>query len=45
MTEWYFEKKFTVEQTKAAIEMSGVSKRNSFKFFQQGTGYLTVEIH
>lgn len=45
LTEWYFGKKFVKYNTKAAISMAKSSKKNSFRFWQDGTGYLTIEIH
>lgn len=44
MTEWYFGKKFLASKTeiaKAAYEKSG---KCSMKFWQSGTGYLTIEV-
>lgn len=44
LAEWYFGKKFLANKTeiaKAAYEKSG---KCSMKFWQSGTGYLTIEI-
>ncbi len=45
LTEWFFGKRFVKQQTKAAIEMNAISKKGSYRFFKEGTGFLTVEIH
>lgn len=44
LAEWYFGKKFLASKTeiaKAAYEKSG---KCSMKFWQSGTGYLTIEV-
>ena len=44
-TEWYFGKKFVADKTASAKRMNKKTGETSFKFWQEGTGYLTVEIH
>lgn len=45
MTEWYFGKKFVETLTASAQRMNEKSGETTFKFWQDGTGYLTIEIH
>ena len=45
MTEWYFGKAFVSTLTASAKRMSKKTGETSFRFFQEGTGYLTIEIH
>lgn len=44
MTEWYFGKKFVKNTTEAATLLSEVTKQREFKYWQDGTGYLTIKI-
>ena len=45
MTEWYFGKEFVASLTASAKRMSEETGETSFRFFQKGTGYLTIEIN
>ena len=45
MTEWYFGKEFVANQTASAKRMSKKTGETTFKFWQEGTGYLTIEIY
>ena len=45
MTEWYFGKAFVKNSTAAAIQQHKKSGNTEFKFWQNGTGYITVCIH
>lgn len=44
MAEWYFGKTFVSRLTASAMRMSKESGRSEFKFWQDGTGYLTINI-
>ena len=44
-TEWFFGKKFVANLTASAIRMNKKTGENTFKFWQDGTGYLTIEIN
>ena len=45
MTEWYFGKAFVSNMTASALRMNKKTGETSFRFFQKGTGYLTIEIN
>lgn len=45
MTEWYFGQGFVKNSTAAAILQHNTSSKTEFKFWQNGTGYMTVCIH
>ncbi len=45
MTEWYFGKKFVSNATRIAKAAFAMDGKHSMKFWQDGTGYLTIEIH
>lgn len=45
LTEWFFGKKFVETMTETAKRMNAKTGENTFKFWQDGTGYLTIEIH
>lgn len=45
MTEWYFGKTFVKNLTASAMQMHEKSGKTEFKFWQNGTGYMTVCIH
>jgi hypothetical protein len=45
MTEWYFGKEFVATLTASAKRMYKKTGETAFRFFQKGTGYLTIEIH
>ena len=42
MTEWYFGKQFVSNLTASAVRMHKATGESSFKFWQKGTGYLTI---
>ena len=44
LTEWYFGKKFVSESTKTAKQKSKKTGESTFKFWKDGTGYLTIVI-
>lgn len=44
MTEWFFGKKVVGSLTASAIRQHETTKRNTFKFWQDGTGYLGIQI-
>lgn len=43
--EWFFGKTFVENLTASAQRMNQTSGETTFKFWQDGTGYLTIEIH
>lgn len=45
LTNWYFGAKFVKNQTATAEREFKETGKRSFKFWQAGTGYLTIEIH
>lgn len=45
MAEWYFGKKFVENMTTAAKAIHEASGKTEHKFWQDGTGYLTIVIH
>lgn len=45
MTEWYFGRGFVKSSTADAIRQHNASGKVEFKFWQNGTGYMTVCIH
>lgn len=45
MTEWYFGTKFVKSMTASAVQMHKESGKAEFKFWQNGTGYITINIH
>lgn len=44
MTEWYFGKKFVAEKTAEAKRMNKKTGKTEFRFWQDGTGYLTIKL-
>ena len=44
-TEWYFGKQFVENMTASAERMNSKTGERVFKFWQDGTGYLTIEIN
>lgn len=44
LTEWYFGTKFVQSCTDSALRMHEKSGEREFKFWQSGTGYMTVVI-
>lgn len=45
LTEWYFGKKFVSQSTKLAQKDFSKTGKATTKVWQNGTGYLTIEIH
>ena len=45
MTEWYFGKAFVSSMTAKARRESRRTGRTEFRFWKDGTGYLTIRIH
>ena len=45
MTEWYFGKAFVASMTTKAKRENVKSGKTEFRFWQEGTGYLTINIH
>lgn len=43
--EWFFGSVFVANHTDSAKRENQKSGETTFKFWQDGTGYLTVEIH
>lgn len=44
LTEWFFGKKFVANRTAFAISGNKATGETTFKYWQDGTGYLTVKI-
>ncbi len=44
LTEWYFGKKFVQSLTESAMRMHEKTGEHESKFWQDGTGYMTVVI-
>ena len=44
LTEWFFGKKAVEDFTTSALNQHKATKQTTFKFWQDGTGYLTVQI-
>ena len=45
MTEWYFGKKFVAAKTAEAKRLNKKTGETEFCFWQDGTGYLTIQLH
>lgn len=45
LTEWYFGKAFVKKMTASALQMNAKTGKTSLKFWQDGTGYLTVKFN
>ena len=45
LTEWYFGKSFVEELTVKSKKANKKTGERHFKFWQTGTGYLTIEIN
>ena len=45
LAEWFFGNTFVANLTASAKRMNQTSGETTFKFWQDGTGYLTIEIH
>ena len=44
MAEWYFGKNFVAEKTNEAKRLNRKTGETKFRFWQDGTGYLTIQI-
>ena len=44
MAEWFFGKKTVENMTTSALSQHENTNKNSFRFWQDGTGYLTIQI-
>lgn len=44
-TEWFFGKKFVKSSTDTLMKLNKADGRKQLKVWQDGTGYLTIEIH
>lgn len=45
MTEWYFGKKYVSSMTRKAQEEQQKTGKSEFRFFQAGTGFLTIKLN
>ena len=45
MTEWYFGKKFLAAKAAEAKRLNKKTGETEFRFWQDGTGFLTIQIH
>ena len=45
MTEWYFGKAFVASMTAKAKRENKKTGKTEFRFWQDGTGYLTIQLH
>ena len=45
LTEWYFGKKFVAEKTAEAKRLNKKTGETEFRFWQDGTGFLTIQLH
>ena len=45
MTEWYFGKAFVASMTAKAKRENKKTGKTEFRFWQDGTGYLTITLH
>ena len=45
LAEWFFGKTFVANLTASAQRMNQASGETTFKFWQDGTGCLTIELH
>ena len=43
-TEWFFGKKFVEQMTRMAKDLQKTTGKKEFKFWQDGTGYLTITL-
>ena len=43
--EWYFGKKFVEDSTTSAQQQKRLTGKKEFKFWQKGTGYLTITLN
>ena len=44
MTEWFFGKEVVKNLTASALRMNKKTGKTEFRFWQDGTGYLTIRI-
>lgn len=44
MTEWFFGKKYVSSMTSKAQDEQKKTGKSEFRFFQAGTGFLTIKI-
>lgn len=45
LTEWYFGKTFVSSMTAKAIRENKRTGQTGFRFWKEGTGFLTIRIH
>ena len=45
MTEWYFGKAFATSMTTKVKRENKKTGNTEFRFWQDGTGYLTIQLH
>ena len=45
MAEWYFGKKFVAAKTAEAKRLNKKTGETEFRFWQDGTGFLDIQIH
>ena len=45
LTEWYFGKKTVANLTASAKRMNAKTGKTEFRFWQDGTGYLTIQVN
>lgn len=45
MTEWYFGKKYVSSMTRMAQEDQKKTGKSEYRFFQAGTGFLTIKFN
>lgn len=45
LTEWYFGKTFVASMTAKAKRENKKTGKTEFRFWQDGTGYLTITLH
>ena len=45
MTEWFFGKKFVAAKMAEAKRLNKKTGQTEFRFWQDGTGYLTIRLH
>ena len=45
LTEWYFGKSFVAAKTAEAKRMNKKTGKTEFRFWQDGTGYLTISLN
>ena len=45
MTEWFFGKNFVAAKTAEARRLNKKTGETEFRFWQDGTGFLTIQLH